>query len=148
MKKEERDLAIYYWELRKKIQPKIRQKRKASYSPWMKERSHTRREDSYHERQTQIGLDKRTSNHVCCECRKTFKILGESIYNERPFPKCPNCGSEKFYDVGILARVPRKNASNAVWKKFEFLFIDSQGFFPRDQKDAYRKKTQEAIDKE
>lgn len=128
-------------------QTDFKQKRKASYNACQQERAHSQRLDSYHERQTQInGRKGQRSNHVCCECRKTFKITrssyrclrNKSNKAENEFPTCPNCGSKRIYDVGIGARVPRPKASDSCWKRFEFLFVDHKGYYTKEQQDEYR----------
>jgi PHP family Zn ribbon phosphoesterase len=89
---------------------------------YQKKREHYQRLDNYHERNTQIGNSRR--NHVCLDCRKTFKKEFE-LFQER---KCPNCGGV-LQVLGLGARVPRIDASDRKWKAFAKKFYLDKSLF-------------------
>mgnify|MGYP003651235784 CR=1 FL=1 len=80
-------------------------------------REHTRRCDDYHERETQIRTGNR--NHVCLNCRKSFKQAKDRYDEEIPCPIC-NTILEK---TSTAARVPRSKASNKKWQSFIDKFL-------------------------
>ena len=103
---------------KEKISPKeISRKRKRE--EFLKEQAYHNRLDRYHEMQTQVTFDRRRSNWVCLECRKTAKLLDYADRKKEYPAKCPHCGEYALNKIGVKLRVPRKNASNKKWKDFE-----------------------------
>lgn len=70
-----------------------------------------KKKSDYLERQTWHHSN---SNFLCVTCKTVFK---QDKYRDCSDCKCPSCGNELVF-IGIKTEVPRKKASNSIWKKF------------------------------
>jgi len=73
-----------------------------------------KKKSDYWERQTWYPYS--MMNHLCKTCKTIFKQGKFSTWSEKAC-RCPVC-NEKLIWLGIATEVPRKRASNRIWRKF------------------------------